>query len=64
MKPGTLIIIGTVVIVMGFIPPISLLSVIPGLTCLIFGISALNEESKEKYNGSESRDKEGSISDS
>lgn len=52
MKPGTLVIIGTVSLVIGLIPPVSALCVVSGAFCLYFGWKGLKEEAKEKQNES------------
>lgn len=53
MKPGTLIVIGTLALVVGFIPPVSLLVIVSGGCCLYFGWNGLKEEGKEKQDESD-----------
>lgn len=43
-KPGTLIIIGVLSLVVGFVPPISILCIASGLACVLFGIDGLKKE--------------------
>lgn len=57
LKPGTLIIIGTFAIVVGFMPPaVSILCVASGALCVGIGFYGLRQESKENQNDSVDED--------
>lgn len=52
-KPGTMVVIGVVAMVVGFIPPISILAVASGALCVYFGWEGLKKEEKENADRTE-----------
>jgi len=46
LTPGRLIVLGTVAVVIGCVPPFSILCLVSGSACLYFGIRGLINENK------------------
>ncbi len=61
LTPGRLIVLGTVALVLGLVPPFSPLCLISSSICLYFGITGLINEAKDQYYGPQDRNKEGPV---